>query len=92
MMPLFGERIRRHLATREGLSFHLQVNLGIDMGRVERHVPEPRADGIDIYPGTEEMYGCGMPIMPCTALPAYNGSASVAVWRRHRRHCAMARS
>ena len=42
----------------EGLGFHLQVDLGVDVRSIQRDMAEPAADGIDINARTEEV-GCG---------------------------------
>lgn len=39
------------------LGFHLQINFGIDVGRIDGDVAEPRADGIDVHTGAKEMSG-----------------------------------
>jgi len=37
----------------QGLGFHLQIGFCVDIGRVERNMPEPRANGVDVHAGAE---------------------------------------
>lgn len=32
----------------QGFGLHFEINLGIHMGRVQRHVSQPPANGIDV--------------------------------------------
>lgn len=42
-------------AVGEGLGFQFQIDLGIDVGRVERDVPQPGADRVDVHSSPEEV-------------------------------------
>ncbi len=42
----------------QSLSFHLQIHLCVDVGRVERYMPEPGANSIDIHASAEQVCGC----------------------------------
>ncbi|HEX3875399.1 MAG TPA: hypothetical protein VHW24_00325 [Bryobacteraceae bacterium] len=44
-----------HFARCESLSLRFQVHFRIDICRVEREVPQPGTNGVDINPGTEQM-------------------------------------
>ena len=48
----------------EYFGFTLQIDFGVDVGRVDGHVSEPSADGVDIYASAEKMGGCGVPAIP----------------------------
>jgi hypothetical protein len=43
------------------LGFHLDVDFGIAVGGFERNVTEPRADGVDVHAGAEQVYGRRVP-------------------------------
>jgi hypothetical protein len=45
------------VAFRECASFHLQVDLGIDIGCVDRNMSQPRPNGVDIDTGAQQMNG-----------------------------------
>ena len=49
------------LAPCQGLGFHLQIDFDVNVGRIERDMPEPGANGIDVDAGAEQVRGCGMP-------------------------------
>lgn len=40
------------------LCLHFQINLGVDVRGVQRHMAEPGADHVDIDAGTQEVDGC----------------------------------
>src|SRR5712691_8866422 len=44
----------------QGLGFHLQIDFCVDVGRVERNMPEPDANGVDVHAGAEQVCGRGM--------------------------------
>ena len=60
----------RDLAGAQSLGFHLEIDLRVDVRRVERDVAEPGADGIDIDARAEEMYGRGVSIIRRVELEA----------------------
>jgi len=72
---------------RQGLGFHLQVNLGIDMRGLQRHVSQPRADRIDIHPGSQEMHGRRMSVMPRTALAPHQCHVGAASYGGYPKGC-----
>jgi hypothetical protein len=39
----------------ENLCFSLKINFGVDVGRVDRNVTQPGADGVDIDSGAKEV-------------------------------------
>ena len=39
----------------EDFGFTLQIDFGVDVGRVDGHVSEPSADGVDIDAGAEQV-------------------------------------
>lgn len=39
----------RHLAAGKGISFHLEIDLGVDMRRIERYVAEPSSDSVYVH-------------------------------------------
>ena len=55
-MPGASRRVRDR-ALAEGLGLHLEVDLGVDVRGVERDVPEPGADRVDVHPGAQKVYG-----------------------------------
>lgn len=66
---------------RQNLSFLLEIDLHIDVGRVDRDVSEPGADGVDIDSGTKKMrsrrrpdsVGANRPVRQCrTRRPLVN--------------------
>lgn len=42
----------------ERLCFHIEVRLGVDIGGVERDMPQPRTDGVDVHSGAQQVR-CG---------------------------------
>ena len=48
------------LALRQRLGLHFQIDFGVNIGRVERDMPEPGADGIDVHASAEQVRGRGM--------------------------------
>lgn len=49
-MPVCADGTRR-----QGLGLHLEIDFGIAVGRLKRHVPEPRAIRVDVHAGSEEV-------------------------------------
>lgn len=45
----------------ENLCLSLKINFGVDVGRVDRNVAQPGADGVDIDSGAKEVGGRRMP-------------------------------
>ena len=41
----------------QSLGFHLQIDFRVDVGRVERNMAEPRANGVDVHAGAEQVRG-----------------------------------
>jgi hypothetical protein len=56
----FGLICIGNFALGQSLGFHLQIHFCINVGRVDRHMPEPGADGVDVHAGTEQVSGRGM--------------------------------
>ena len=48
--PVDGARL-------QGLGLHLQIDLGVSVGRLEGDVAEPRTNRVDVHSGTKEMHG-----------------------------------
>ena len=48
-------RERRDIEAGQSLRLHLHVDLGIDMRCVQRHVPQPRSDCVDVDARAEQM-------------------------------------
>ena len=46
-----------NLARGQSLGFHLQVDFCIDVGGVERNMPEPGPNRVDVHAGTEKVGG-----------------------------------
>ena len=46
------------LALHKCFGLHLQIDLGIHVGCAERYMAQPGSNGVDVYPGSEQM-GCG---------------------------------
>lgn len=44
----------------EGFGFHLQVHLGVPVGSLQRNMPEPVPNGVDVDPTAQQMAGSGM--------------------------------
>jgi hypothetical protein len=44
----------------ECFGLHFKIDLGIDMGRIERNVTQPGADRVNVYAGTQEVHRCGV--------------------------------
>jgi hypothetical protein len=44
----------------ENLGFSLQVDFGVDVGCVDGNMTEPRADGVDVDTGAQQVRGCRM--------------------------------
>ena len=66
--PVFhGYRVSCDIAFCQSLGLHLQVELGIDVGGVDRGMPQPRPDRVDIHAGTQEKDRSGMATMPNSA-------------------------
>ena len=62
-------------ASLERLGFHFEVDLGVSVRRFERDVAKPRADGVDVDAGTQQVDGRSVTAMssetfaiprPCT--------------------------
>ena len=51
----------KNLAVVQRFGLHFKIDLCIDVGGIERHMAQPRANGVDIHAGPEEMNGRGMP-------------------------------
>ena len=51
------------LALGQSFCLHLSVDLGVNVGRVERDVHKPGADGVDVHSGSRQVRGCGMSTM-----------------------------
>ena len=49
------------LAFCQSLSLHLQVDLGIDVGRVQRNMAEPGANRVNVHAGAEQVRCRRMP-------------------------------
>ena len=43
------------------LRFHFHVDLGVDMGRVQRHMAKPSADRVDVDASAQQMDGGRVP-------------------------------
>ena len=57
---LFPRASRPHLADfaeRNGVGLHRQVDLGVNVGRADRHMPKPGADGVDVHSCKDQMTG-----------------------------------
>lgn len=50
-------RVAEDRARRQSLGLHLEIDFGISIGRGERDVTEPRADGVGVHARAEEVYG-----------------------------------
>ena len=50
------------------LSFHFEIDFGVDICCIEGYVAKPGADGIDINTGTQEMYSRCMSDRVCADL------------------------
>jgi hypothetical protein len=61
LMPLLGMASLRDIAMSQCLGLHLQIHFGVDMGRIQRHVPQPAADGVDIHTRSQQMDGACVP-------------------------------
>ena len=57
LMPLLGIASLRDIAMSQCLGLHLQVHFGVDMGRIQRRVSQPAADGVDIHTSSQQMDG-----------------------------------
>src|SRR5437899_539774 len=69
----------RDLAGAQSLGFHLEIDLRVDVRRVERDVAEPGANRVDVNAGTQQMDGrCVANHMGTDALGAQRRDA----WRR----------
>ena len=44
----------------QGLGLHLQIDFDVNVGRVERDMPEPGADGVDINASAKQVRDRGM--------------------------------
>jgi hypothetical protein len=44
-----------HFAGCESLGLHLHVHFRINIRRIERDMPQPGTNGVDVDPGTEQM-------------------------------------
>ena len=44
-----------NLAPSQSHGFHLQVDVGVDVGRVEGNMPEPAANGVYVNAGAEQV-------------------------------------
>jgi len=72
----FGSR-PTHFAGCESLGLHLHVHFRINICRVERDMPQPGTNRIDINPGTEQMgrrrVANGVRTYPLTGEGGYGG-------------------
>jgi hypothetical protein len=59
-------RVWEDRAFLEGLRFGRQIDLGINVGRVDRDVPQPRADGVDVDAGAQQVGRGRVPPIPYT--------------------------
>src|SRR5712691_6941142 len=72
--PAFSGLAYRWFAMREGLGLHLQIDFGIDIGRVERDMSQPSADRVDVHSRSEEVDGRGVTDRVCAHfLPGERG-------------------
>ena len=60
-LPAFALTFADDLAMLKGLVLHLKINLGVDVGRIERDMAEPSTNGIDVDPRPQEVDRCRMP-------------------------------
>src|ERR1035441_8471552 len=51
----FREVVFGDFATSQSDGFHLQVDVGVDVGRIEGNMPEPGANGVYINAGAEQV-------------------------------------
>jgi hypothetical protein len=51
----------------QSLGFHFEIDLGIYVGGVDRDVPEPSANRVDVDTRPQQMDGRRMPAMPRAA-------------------------
>jgi hypothetical protein len=49
----------RHVTACQRLGLHLKIDFGVDVGRIQGDMTEPRPDRVDIDPGAQETY-CAM--------------------------------
>ena len=61
LMPSSVPGAIRHIAAGKGIGFHLEIDLRVDMRRIERYVAEPSSDSVDVHPITKQMNRAGMP-------------------------------
>jgi hypothetical protein len=59
-MPGLGCDVVWQIAESECFRLHFQVDLRVNVRGVQGDVPEPRSDGIDVYPGAKQMDGARM--------------------------------
>src|SRR5439155_20924293 len=58
----------RHVTVCQCFRLHLEIDFGVDVGCIQRDMPQPRPDRVDIDPSAQQMYCSGVPLMPRTAL------------------------
>ena len=60
-MLVAGDDCVESVGVSEHFGFTLQVDFGVDVGGVDRDVAEPRADGVDVDAGAQQMRGGCVP-------------------------------
>lgn len=60
-LPRFAFLLDAWATTRKGPLLGLDINLDVDLGRIETGVTKPSSDSVDIYPGTKLMSTGGVP-------------------------------
>ena len=60
-------RVRQDGTLRERLGLGVEIDLRVHVGRIDRDMPEPRADGIDVDTSAQEVGRGRMTTMPDAA-------------------------
>jgi hypothetical protein len=63
-----ASRVWQDRAFLEGLRLGRQINLGVDIGRVDRDVPQPCTDGVDVDAGAQQVRRGRVPTMSVPTL------------------------
>ena len=56
----FGGLHEWSFTTGQGFGFHFQIAFRVNVGRLERYMPQPDSNRVDVHSGTEQRHGCGM--------------------------------
>ena len=62
--PPFWSACIADFALGESFGFRFQVDFRVDVGCVQRHMPEPGANGVDVHAGAEQVGRCRVSTIP----------------------------